>query len=185
MPDPQLPQRLPDEQVGETLGRLDELLAQVEQTPGPAGEIAVEAVSALAHVYGEALARALGIVSDASAIREAFVRDELLGHLLVLHDLHPDSLTTRVGRVIRALGDQMQNSGADLTLAGIEDGVATIHVSARGCGSSTNGIADAVREAVWAMAPELSDVRVEPTPANDGAFIPVSSLTTALNGAHP
>src|SRR3954453_17142756 len=52
------PARLADAAVRERLTGLDELLERVEQIPGPAGELALEAVSALAEIYGEALARA-------------------------------------------------------------------------------------------------------------------------------
>ena len=56
--------RLDDAAVRERLTGLDELLERVEQIPGPAGELALEAVSALAEVYGEALARALALAAE-------------------------------------------------------------------------------------------------------------------------
>ena len=46
----------------ERLGVLDEQLAQLEATPGPIGELALAAVSGLAEIYGQALARALDLV---------------------------------------------------------------------------------------------------------------------------
>jgi hypothetical protein len=82
--------RLDDSEVYERLTRLDELLGHVEAIPGPAGEIALEAVSALAEVYGEALARVTTYASETPALVEAMTGDELLEHLLVLHGIHPD-----------------------------------------------------------------------------------------------
>jgi AcrR family transcriptional regulator len=174
MTEPGSPQRLSDKDIGDALTRLNDLLEEVEQIPGPAGEIAVEAVSALARVYGEALARAIGHVAGNRAAREAFLNDELLGHLLVLHELQPESVDRRVSRAITKLSGPLDDQGARVELAAIEDGVATLRLVAHGCGSA--GIADVVREAVLAAAPELSEVRVVSGGAHDSAFVPLEKL---------
>lgn len=185
MTEPGLPQRLRDNEIGDALTRLNDLLEEVEQTPGPAGEIALEAVSALARVYGEALARAVDHAADNPVVREAFLNDELLGHLLVLHDIHPETVDGRVSRVIAKLSGPVGEKGAQVELAAIEDGVATVRLSAHGCGSA--GIADVVRESVLAAAPELSEVTVVSGAARDSAFIPLEKLMAraATNGARP
>src|SRR5689334_20587917 len=41
-----------DAEVEARLSELDELLARVEQLPGPAGELALEAVAAVVEIYG-------------------------------------------------------------------------------------------------------------------------------------
>jgi hypothetical protein len=171
---PRPPQRLCDSEIGEALSRLNALLEQLEQTPGPAGEIAADAVTALAQLYGEALARAIGYVLGTPAVQEAFLNDELLGHLLVLHDLHPESLDRRISRIVGRLSVPLDSHGARVELAGVEDGVATVRLAAHGCGSA--GIADAVREAVLAAAPELSDVSVISAASHDTAFVPLEKL---------
>jgi hypothetical protein len=163
-----------DKEIGEALSRLNDLLEEVEQTPGPAGDIAADAVSALAQVYGEALARAIGHVAGTPAVREAFLNDELLAHLLVLHDLHPEPVDARVSRVIAKLSGPLDDHGARVELGGVEGDVATIRLSAHGCGSA--GIADLLREAVLAAAPELSDVSVVSGPSHDSAFVPLEKL---------
>jgi AcrR family transcriptional regulator len=168
--------RLRDDAVAERLARLDELLAQLEQAPGPAGEVALEAVSELTQVYGEALARAIAYTADVPGVREKFIRDELLGHLLVLHDIHPEPVDERVRRVVEKLKRDVAELGGTLRLSGIDSGVATLTLSIGGCGSS--GVADAVREAVLAVAPELSDVVL----AKDPAFVPLESLTLGRSG---
>jgi Fe-S cluster biogenesis protein NfuA len=178
--------RLGDKQVREALTRLDELLGEVEQTPGPAGEIAMEAVSALARVYGEALARALSYVADTPALFDGFLRDELLGHLLVLHDIHPEPVAVRVARAIDELSGAVRDRGGEIELAEIDGGVATVRLATHGCGSSSAGIADVVRESVLAIAPELSDVAVVRAPRHETAFVPLDVLTARppAAGAH-
>jgi Fe-S cluster biogenesis protein NfuA len=163
--------RLDDAAVQERVARLDELLERVEQVPGVAGELALEAVAALAEVYGEALARALGLAADP----RAFVADELLGHLLALHGIHPDPVERRAKQALSALEPAVRERGGEVELAGIDDGVAHVRLSVGGCGSA--GVEDAVRSAVLAVAPELADVQRDvPPPAP--AFVPLDSLLT-------
>lgn len=167
--------RLDDATVHERLTRLDELLEQVEAIPGPSGEVALEAVSALADVYGEALARATAYASGSPALIEAMTRDELLGHLLVLHGIHPDPVERRVAHALDELRPAVQERGGDVELAGIDQGVASVRLSISGCSSA--GVEDAIREAVLAVAPELSDVQRAPAAGGrDAAFIPLDAL---------
>ena len=74
----------------ERLGALNEQLAQLEATPGPIGELALAAVSGLAEIYGQALARTLDLADP--ALVERMLGDELIGHLLVLHGIHPSPI---------------------------------------------------------------------------------------------
>ncbi|MEU6643961.1 NifU family protein [Saccharomonospora sp. NPDC046836] len=169
--------RLRDEAVRERLARLDEVLEQVEEIPGPAGELALAAITELAQVYGEALARATGYAAEVPTLLETLVGDELLGHLLVLHDIHPEPVHRRVARVIDELRTAVTDGGGEIALAGIEHGVATVTLSTGGCGSAASGVRDAVRQAVLAVAPELTDVTmVVPAGEHDTAFIPIESL---------
>lgn len=174
-PGPEPGPRLDDPAVQERLTRLEDLLGRLEQIPGPAGELALDAVSALAEVYGEALARATAYAAAAPSVVGAMADDELLGHLLVLHEIHPEPVEQRVVRALDGLRPAVQERGGDVELIGIEGSVATVRVSVSGCGSA--GVVDAVRDVVLAVAPELSDVR--PAPADrEATFVPLDSLLT-------
>ena len=165
--------RLDNAAVKQRLTRIDELLERVEGVPGPTAEAAIEAVQTLAEVYGEALARVLSLASP--PLIDQLVGDELVEHLLVLHDIHPDPPERRVARAVHDLRPAVQERGGDIELAGIDDGVASVRLSVKGCASS--GVEDAVREAVLAVAPELSDVQRVPAEGDrDSAFVPVDAL---------
>jgi Fe-S cluster biogenesis protein NfuA len=175
--------RLPDAEVGRLLDELDELLARLEQTPGPTAELALDAVSALTAVYGEALAR----VADAAAggpVLAALARDELVRHLLMLHEVHPDPVEVRVERALDEVRPYLRSHGGDVQMVGIEGGVARLRLSGHcdGCRSSTATLESAVRAAVLGAAPELSGVEALPATAaaHDAptapAVIPVEAL---------
>ena len=181
--DPPDDRPLSDAEVEQRLSALDELLAQVEEIPGPAGELAVEAVAALAEVYGAALARATAYATGATGatgapVVDAFAGDQLLGHLLALHGIHPDPVESRVGRALDAVRAE---HGGEITLVGLTGGVAEVSITAGGggcgCSSSAAGLEDVVRDAVLGVAPEL--VQVEAHRADEprqATFIPLDTL---------
>ncbi|ANP52607.1 Fe-S cluster biogenesis protein NfuA [Streptomyces griseochromogenes] len=179
MADPSV--RLPDPAVEARLARLDEVLARLESAPGPAAREALEAVSLLTEVYGEALARVLDHADD--ALRDRLAGDELLGHLLVLHALHPEPAERRAARAVEKLRPAVRERGGDLEWAGVEGQVARVRVSTgggcgSGCGGGSADITEAVRAAVLAAAPELEAVeQVAAERRAAPAFVPLTTLT--------
>jgi Fe-S cluster biogenesis protein NfuA len=168
--------RLDEAAVAQRLARLDGLLEQLEGAPGPMTGAAVEAVRTLTEVYGEALARVLDVAD--CELAERMCGDDLIGHLMVLHDIHPEPPERRAARAVDALRPAVRERGGDVELAGVAEGVARVRLAAKGCGSSSAGLEDAVREAVLTMAPELSGVEREPgDDARRTAFVPVDALT--------
>lgn len=169
------PARLADPDVEARLARLDEVLDGLESVPGPV----TEAVRLLTEVYGEALARVLDHADERLAGRLA--DDELLGHLMVLHDIHPEPVERRAARAVERLRPAVRERGGDVEWAGVEGQVARVRLTSgggcgSGCGDGASQVTDAVREAVLAMAPELT--AVEPLPSTPApAFVPLTTLT--------
>lgn len=166
--------RLDDAAVGQLLARFDELLDVVEAAPGAAAEAAVEAIRTLAEIYGEALRRVLAI---APALDAELARDQLLGHLLVVHDLHPGTVEDRVEQALETVRPYVESHGGRVELVGIDAGVAQVQLSGAcsSCSSSAVTLEQTVSEAVLALAPELNDVAPVRPPAAP-AVIPVEAL---------
>ena len=171
---------LDDAAVELRLARLDELLAQLEQIPGATAALAVEAVQALAEVYGTALARILRAAATAPDLLAAFDSDELLRHLLVLHGLHPLTVSERVNRALDEVRPYLRSHGGDVALLSVADGVARVAFTGHcdGCTSSASTMQTVIRDAVLGMAPELDRVDAEPAsaPAHPAPVIPIASL---------
>ncbi|MFJ8487138.1 NifU family protein [Streptomyces sp. NPDC094038] len=170
--------RLDGPAVESRLARLDGLLESLESAPGPIGGSAVEAVRLLTEVYGEALARVLDHTDPPLAARLA--GDELLDHLMVLHDIHPEPPELRAARAVERLRPAVRERGGDVEWAGVEGEVGRVRLAkgggcGSGCGGGTTEVTDAVREAVLAAAPELADVQPVPE-APAPAFVPLDSL---------
>ena len=165
--------RLTGQDVDRRLVLLDDLLGRLERIPGATATMGLDAVRALAEVYGEALARLMDQLEPPA--RDAAAADELIGHLLVLHDIHPQPVAERVARALEGIRSHLHEG--DLQLAGITDGIARVELTGPGCSSSAGALDLAIRDAVLAAAPELRDVQPVRAPtARAPTLIPLSEV---------
>ncbi|MFG3436862.1 NifU family protein [Nonomuraea sp. NPDC047897] len=174
-----------DRDVTERVRRVEALL------DGAADGHAVELAEALLDLYGEVLARIMAQVSAADPaggerLAERIAADDLVAHLLLLHDLHPLDAPTRIERALPALRARL--GGAVAELVAVEGDLARLRLRLRrgGCGSSAAALSSVLEEAVRRAAPEIERVEidvVEQTPPP--VVIPVESLLRAPTGDRP
>ena len=145
----------------------EERLSGLDALPdGVAAARAAETVETLVGLYGQCLARITAQLAEHPDLLARLASDELVGHLLLVHDLHPDPVETRVHEALAALPGPPQL----LELSGT-----ALRVRVQGgCGSA--GAEQAVRQAVAARAPEIEDVRVDGGGEAAEALIPVDAL---------
>ena len=154
--------------------RIEELVRQVEQIPDPESrECAQKAMEAILELHGAGLERMMELVLEGGASGEAAVRrftnDSLVSSLLVLHDLHPDDVETRIGETLRKMHAQAE-------LIGVFDGGVRVRLSGDGC-----GLKESVEAAIRAIAPDVTEVIIEERPAQ--GFVPLAALGMAIPGA--
>jgi Fe-S cluster biogenesis protein NfuA len=154
-----------DAEVRELVGRVEHLLGEID---GDAK--ATEAVQALVELYGEALARFVAGADPAE--------DELLSHLLLVHDLHPIDVETRVQRALDDVRPYLGSHGGDVELIEVEDGVARVRLGGTcdGCPSSAVTLRNAIEEAIMRAAPELERVEAEGVAEPQPALVQMGSL---------
>jgi Fe-S cluster biogenesis protein NfuA len=168
--------RLDDQAVAQRLTWLEETLGKLEELSGPTAQTALDAVAALTEVYGEALARVLDATAADPGLSTTLVGDRLLGHLLVLHEIHPEPVEGRIRRALHDLDPELRSHGVTADLDGVEDGVARI-VLTGGCPSALGPLRRTVEEAVRAIAPEVESVEPMRAPVRrPAAFIPADAL---------
>jgi Fe-S cluster biogenesis protein NfuA len=158
-----------DAEVRERVARLEQLLGRIEDDPGM-----LEALQGVVELYGEALARITRRLPPAT-----LVEDELLRHLLLLHDLHPQTVEERVAQALEEVRPYLGSHGGDVELVGIRGGVAQVRLqgTCNGCPSSSATLRHAIEEAITRAAPELEGVEAEGVPAPAPRLLPIGSLT--------
>jgi Fe-S cluster biogenesis protein NfuA/nitrite reductase/ring-hydroxylating ferredoxin subunit len=157
---------LDDGATRERITRVESLLEEVDSLADPAGrEMAGALVEALVELYGEGLRRIVDGLEDegAEALPPAVVDDELVSHLLLLHDLHPVSVEDRVRGALVEVRPYLESHGGGVELVDVADGVVNLRLqgSCSGCPSSTMTLKLAIEEAIHKAAPDIEEVRAE------------------------
>jgi Fe-S cluster biogenesis protein NfuA/nitrite reductase/ring-hydroxylating ferredoxin subunit len=125
-------------------------------------ERAEELVRALMGLYAVGLARVVDLADETSLLRR-LADDPVTGALLVLHDLHPDDVGTRIQAALDRVRPYLGSHAGGVELTGVdEDGVAhlTLEGSCHGCPSSAVTVTTTVERAVLEAAPEVVAVDV-------------------------
>ena len=105
---------------------------------------AEELVRLVTDLYGAGLERLLDIVYESgrldAEVLDALAADELVASLLLVHDLHPYDVRTRVQRALDGVRPYLGSHGGDVELLGVsDDGVVHLQLlgSCEGCPSSS------------------------------------------------
>ncbi|MET7639926.1 NifU family protein [Streptomyces sp. NPDC005438] len=164
------------------VARTEELLSGLESLPQtPSRERALDAVSGLLDLYGECLARTLEharTAASGAALVDTLAGDELVGHLLLVHGLHPQDTPTRVRGALESATEALRAVGVEAELLGVDQRVATVALTTGGgCGSTREKWQTELEQLVAQAAPEVEEIRWEvrqPAPAQP--LIPVDAL---------
>lgn len=147
--------------VREAGERIEELLDDLSLSVPPATmEKVSELLRAVMALYGDGLARILDLVPE--RLRD-LAGDEVVASLLVLHDLHPDDLATRVQAALDRVRPYLGSHAGGVSIASIEEGVVRLRLegSCDGCPSSAVTVRGAVEGAILAAAPDVVAVETE------------------------
>ena len=147
----------------ELLQRIQQLTDELERVDDPhARAVGEQLVAAVIDMHGEGLgrhARGPGRPTPAAS----WPTDGVVGSLMLIHGLYPESLEDRVQRGAGRVRPYMESHGGNIELLGIEDGVARLRLegSCDGCGASQSTLELTVERALREAAPDLRGMDVE------------------------
>ena len=148
--------------------RIEALLQQVSAVSDPQLRAQMEAlIQSLLDLFGDGLARMLTMTEQSAAgsdLIAAFAGDDLVGSLLLLYDLHPDDLITRVMRAVEGVRGVVESSGSHVELLSMTDGVAHLRLSGgagcQGCAPSGQALHELIEQAIYATAPDVAGIHI-------------------------
>ena len=178
-------------ELDERMQNLETLIEEFEQQADPAARARLsEILQTLLEFHGAGLRKILAALAEfGEAGREIigkFAGDGLISNLLVLHDLHPDDVQSRVERGLDSVRPYLASHGGRVELVGFSDeGMVQLRLegSCHGCPSSRVTLKNSVETAVYAAAPEVTGIEVQglddesQAPPASG-FVPLNDLTT-------
>ncbi|HWF26046.1 MAG TPA: NifU family protein [Solirubrobacteraceae bacterium] len=150
------------------VGRVQELQGRLDAAGDSATrEVAEELVSVVVQMYGAGLEKIFGALAAhgeaGEEIAAGLAEDPEVASLLLIHDLHPVPLETRVTEALEKVRPYMESHGGNVELLSLEDGVARIRLqgSCSDCKASSATLELAIKQALEEAAPDLWGLEVE------------------------
>jgi Fe-S cluster biogenesis protein NfuA/nitrite reductase/ring-hydroxylating ferredoxin subunit len=171
--------------------RVGMLLAEIGGIADPRlTERIEELVSQLMQFYGAGIRRILETADNDGLLEgrllDDLINDELVSSLLVIHDLHPLDLPTRVQRAIDRVRPYLGSHGGDVEVVGIEGDVVRLRMegSCSSCPSSSVTLNYAIEKAILDAAPEIARIEAEGVEAPPRTpLIQLDARRPAIGGA--
>jgi Fe-S cluster biogenesis protein NfuA len=144
--------------------RVEKLAARLEGAGDPEiRAIALDLVQSVVELHGAALQRLVDSLfrtpEGEQALSEA-LQNDMVSSMLMLHNLHPDDIETRVLRGIEKARPYLKSHGGDVELAGVDDGIVRLrlHGTCGSCPSSSATLKHAVEDALFEVAPDIVEI---------------------------
>ncbi len=146
--------------------QIEDLVGRIERSSDPvARDAAREMVRALLDLHAAGLAKMLEPMSGdgGRAVLDAWLADDLVRSLFLLHDLHPDRLEDRVEQALEGVRPYLKSHGGDVELIAVSDNGVRLRMRGNcdGCPSSAETFRSAIEQAVRQAAPDVTDIEVE------------------------
>lgn len=144
--------------------RVENLAARLESAGDPeVRATALDLVQSVVELHGAALQRLVDTLMESPEGELALSRaleNDLVASMLLLHNLHPDDLETRVLRGIEKARPYLKTHGGDVELAGVRDGIVhlRLHGTCGSCPSSSVTLKNAVEDALFEVAPDIVEI---------------------------
>jgi Fe-S cluster biogenesis protein NfuA len=144
--------------------RVEKLAALLERAGEPeVRAAALELVQSVIELHGAALERLVDSLLQTSAGEHALgqtLENGLVSSMLLLHNLHPDDIETRVLRGIENVRPYLQSHGGDAELVDVREGIVhlRLHGTCGSCPSSSITLKNAVEDALFEMAPDIVEI---------------------------
>ncbi|HEU4680063.1 MAG TPA: NifU family protein [Terrimicrobiaceae bacterium] len=148
--------------------RIQELIERVNEVPDPSSRVILEeCLESLLSFYGRGLERILELVEEAGPegqkVYENLINDGAVRGLLLIHNLHPVPLETRLLEALAKIRPYMESHGGNVELLSLHDDIATLRLQGhcKTCPSSTVTMELAIRSAIEEACPDLMGFEVE------------------------
>jgi Fe-S cluster biogenesis protein NfuA len=174
---------------------IDKMVRALEEAKDPAMRAnARELVQALMALHGACLERMLQVIGQSGvsgkSIIDTFARDGVVKSVLLLYGLHPIDIKSRVLEALEKMRSSMRSNARTASFVGIDDaGMVTLRMAGKseGCGSSDSALKQAVEQAIYEAAPDVSGIVMEGFVEKKTftGFVPLASLAATAEQAIP
>ncbi|MGI8952073.1 MAG: NifU family protein [Chitinophagaceae bacterium] len=148
---------------------IQELIEEIDSLPDANARVLMqECIQEMLSFYGHGLEKILSIISKgnntaAKDIYNNLIEDSFVSSLLLIHDLHPLDLKTRLYQALEKVKPYMDSHGGSVEVVSLENGVAKLKLSGscKGCPSSSSTLELGIKQAIEELCPDLEGLEVE------------------------
>jgi len=149
--------------------RIQELIEEIDALPDTdTRNMMQECIQEILSFYGKGLERILKIISNGnnSAAKDIYnnlIGDSFICGLLLIHDLHPLDLKTRLYQALEKVRPYIDSHGGSVEVVSLENGIAKIKLagSCKSCPSSSSTLELGIKQAIEEICPDLAGLEVE------------------------
>jgi Fe-S cluster biogenesis protein NfuA/nitrite reductase/ring-hydroxylating ferredoxin subunit len=148
--------------------RIQQLLEQIDALPTPSTrELIQQFMEATLAFYGHGLARVLQVVCESGPagqnIYQHLINDKVVRGLLLIHDLHPADLESRLREALDHVRPYLQSHGGNVELMSLTGQSARLRLqgTCKSCASSAVTLELAIRHAIEEACPDLVGFEVD------------------------
>lgn len=149
--------------------RIQELVDEIDAYPDEkARNMMQECMQEVLSFYGHGIEKILGIISKgnntaAKDIYNNMLGDSFVNGLLLIHDLHPFDLRTRLNLALEKVRPYMDSHGGSVEIISLDDGIARLRLNGncKGCPSSSATLELGLKQAIEENCPDLVGLEVE------------------------
>src|ERR1700730_2573343 len=182
-------------EVESQIESIDKMVRALEEAKDPVLRAnAKELVQALMTLHGACLERMLEVVGQSGesgkSVIDKFACDGVVKSVLLLYGLHPIDIKTRVLEALEKMRPSVRSNARTVSFVGIDDaGMVTLRMEGKseGCGSSDAALKQAVEQAIYEAAPDISGIVMEGFVEKTSitGFVPLASLAATAERAIP
>ena len=154
---------------------IQQLIEEIEEWPDKgAQELMNECLQEVLKFYGLSIGGMMSIIGKSAngastQVYNDLITDNVVSNLLLIHDLHPLDLKTRLYQALEKVKPYMDSHGGSVEIVSLENNVAHLKLSGscKGCPSSSSTLELGIRQAVEELCPDLVGLEVEGIVAPD------------------
>ncbi|MEO5904564.1 MAG: NifU family protein [Gemmatimonadaceae bacterium] len=173
---------------------IDEMVQRLEEAADPViRATARELVQSLMALHGAALERIVEVIEERGTTGQAMMdqlgRDELVRSVLVLYELHPVDVETRVREALEKSRPYLKSHGGNVELVAVDEGdVVRLRMrgSCHGCPSSSLTLKMTIEDAIREAAPEVTEIVIVDAEPKESTrrSLPLAELVSANGNGH-
>ena len=141
-----------------------------------ARQTALDLVQAIMDLHAAGLERMMDLATE--PVLEAYVDDEKVEALLLLHGLHPIELEARVKHALESVRVTVLSRNASAHLLGVDEGRVRIRVDGANPFSGIE-LRTAIEQAIYKAAPDAEGLTILGIPEPESGFVPLATLVAA------